>query len=131
MFLARLMRKNRGGSMIKLEPVPRLLRWFYLEVLTFISICSNITYYYLLFQKRLHTMSVNSDVSQGGLGGGLVLGASTSVTAGIVLPQTGLLPQTGASGVSLIVIIAVLTFAIMIVSRLVSKAARLYLSRQT
>ena len=75
-------------------------------------------------------MSGNSDVSQGGLGGGLVLGASTSVTAGIVLPQTGLLPQTGASGVSLIVIIAVLTFAIMIVSRLVSKAARLYLSRQ-
>lgn len=74
-------------------------------------------------------MSVNSDISQGGFGGG-VLGASTSITAGVVLPQTGLLPHTGASGVSLIVIVAVLTFAIMIASRMITKLVRIYLSRQ-
>ena len=74
-------------------------------------------------------MSVNSDISQGGLGSGAVLGASTSIAAGVVLPQTGLLPQTGSTGVSLIVVVAVLTFAIMVTSRLVTKLFKIYYSR--
>lgn len=76
-------------------------------------------------------MSVNSDVTQGGLGGGSVLGFSISITAGAVLPQTGLLPTTGAHGWSLIVIVAALTFVIMVGSRLIAKAVKFYFSRQT
>lgn len=75
-------------------------------------------------------MSVNSDISQGGLGSGSVLGASTSITAGVVLPQSGLLPHTGATGWSLIVLVAMITFVIMVVSRLIAKATRFYFSRQ-
>lgn len=75
-------------------------------------------------------MSVTTDQPAGGLGGGAVLGATTSVTAGAALAQSGLLPQTGSSSLGLIISVAILTFVVMIASRLISKVARIYLSRQ-
>lgn len=52
----------------------------------------------------------------GGVGGG-------------VLPESGILPQTGSSSLSLIVAIAIITFAAMIISRLAMLIMRRFAQR--
>jgi hypothetical protein len=60
-----------------------------------------------------------------GVGGGnIVVATGTSVTAGAALPQTGLLPETGASDINIMVLTAVITFAVMIGSHLVMRLVR-------
>ena len=66
-------------------------------------------------------MSVNS--TQGGSGsGGSVLGAAVvAPTAAVVLTQTGVLPKTGASEMSIMLIAAILTFAVVFSSRVITR----------
>lgn len=64
-----------------------------------------------------------------GRGSGLVLSAATVTTGAAVLPQVGILPKTGGSSVSLIVIAAVLTLSVMIVSRGITSFMRFRLNR--
>jgi hypothetical protein len=65
----------------------------------------------------------------GGVGDGLTI-AGTSVATGVVLPQTGILPVTGGSSLSFMVVTAAVTFAVMITSHLIARAIRAYNLRQ-
>lgn len=70
----------------------------------------------------------------GGVGGGIGTVIAAPVAAGVgggsVLPATGILPATGASDVSLMVIIAAITFGFMLVSRISMLAMRSYLAKR-
>jgi|GEM_PF-5419945 len=66
-----------------------------------------------------------SNSTSGGFGGGSVLGAAvTGPVAAVVLPQTGILPHTGASQLGIMVVTAALTFAVMFLSRFTTRMMR-------
>ena len=64
-----------------------------------------------------------SNSTSGGFGGGRVLGV-TGPAAAVALPQTGILPHTGASQLGIMVVTAALTFAVMFLSRFTTRMMR-------
>ena len=67
--------------------------------------------------------------SGGGVGGGITtIGASTA--AGVALPQTGILPETGVSDFGLMLVVAFATFGVIVLSNLGMRALRAYHQRQ-